>query len=348
MKRHLLTRWRGYLLRAWCIALVALMGWGATATATPMASVRPEVRGQVPAQKSIASVAGLGEILYPASGNCGSITVRSKGSAVEWSLESGKNYSQGEVAANREANVSIPRGTTFTLTIARPAAKRMGWVHVMESNCRLAVIASSGPGTAVTLGSGSTLLNVSGLGNVVATGKGTALTLRNTGRGAMEWSLESGGKISGGEIAAGGSGTVSIPHYKTFTLTIANPEAGQIGALHCRENNNVVLCTAGSGPVSARLGSRATLLDVARTGKVTATGSGTSLTIASSGPAVQWSIDSGDSYQGGQVAAGRSQAVTIPHKKTFNLTIANPSTGAIGSLRCRENKNAIACLKGSP
>jgi hypothetical protein len=108
------------------------------------------------------------------------------------------------------------------------------------------------------LGSGGTLLDVPSLGNVKAAGTCNnfppyhssidhCVTIGSTGPHYIEWSLESGGSYQQGEVAPGGSGTVSIPHYKTFTLTIARPVAGLIGAIHCRENDGWVVCVQGPG-----------------------------------------------------------------------------------------------------
>jgi len=185
---------------------------------------------------AILNVSGLGTVSAGVDGR--TVVIQSSGPVIEYTLQYGTTYQQGEVGANQSQTLPIPHYAAFTLTIARPAEGKIGWIHARENDARIVYVTQTTTGSA-RLGSGATLLSVPGLGTVKA-GSGNTVVIQSTGP-VIEYTLQYGTTYQQGEVGANRSLTLNIPHYAAFTLTIARPAEGKIGWIHGRENDGVIV-----------------------------------------------------------------------------------------------------------
>lgn len=291
-----------------------------------------------PSGPTILNVPGLGTVF--AGPNSRSVIIQSAGPVIEYTLQDGATYQQGEVGPNQRLVLNIPHYAAFTVTIARPVAGKMGWIHARENDNALVYVTQTTTGS-TNLGSGATILSVPGLGMVKA-GSGRTVIIQSTGP-VIEYTLQYRSTYQQGEVGPNQSLTLTIPHYTSFTLTIARPIERKIGWLHGRENDDVLVYVTQTTTGAADLGSGATILAVPGLGTVRA-GSGRTVVIQSTGPVIEYTLQYGSTYQQGEVGANQSLTLSIPHYTSFTLTIARPAVGKIGWIHARENDGVIVYI----
>ncbi len=77
-------------------------------------------------------VPGLGTV--SAGPGSRSVVIQSSGPVIEYALQYGTTYQQGEVAASGSLTLNIPHYAAFTLTMARPVEGKIGWIHAREND----------------------------------------------------------------------------------------------------------------------------------------------------------------------------------------------------------------------
>ena len=258
------------------------------------------------------------------------LTIYSSGQVVEWALWHGSAYQQGVVLENATANVTIPSNKAFVLEIARPAAGKAGWLFGREGRGQLAYKTLVG-GPAAT-----PVVDVAGLGGISKGSSANTLSVYSSGE-FVEHQMWHGSTTVQGGVPVGGRADVAVPHYKSFMFTIARPFVGKTAWVFGRENDGLLAVATLSGTSTA-----STLVDVPGLGGLRRGSNANTLTVYSSGPSVEWALWHGATYQQGTVAGGGTMGVTIPHWKSFVLTIAQPDIGKTAWVFGRENDGKVA------
>jgi len=249
------------------------------------------------------------------------------GDTVEWSLWHGASYQQGDRPSD---NCAIPHWKSFIVSIARPYKNKCAWLFGRENDNQLAYLTRTGTTTAPTL------VDVPGLGGIRRGPSANLLTLYSSSQ-HVECELWYGGAYQRAEVVPNGTVDVPIPHYQSFILTIARPLINKTAWLFGRENDNQLAYFTLTGTTTAQ-----TLVDVPGLGGIRKGPSANVLTIYSSGQVVEWALWYGTTYQQGEVPLSQTRNVTIPHYKSFILTIARPIIGKTAWLFGRENDGQLA------
>ncbi|MBC7093409.1 hypothetical protein H5T53_05340 [Candidatus Bipolaricaulota bacterium] len=90
----------------------------------------------------ILNVPGLGTVSAGAGGR--TVVIQSAGPVIEYALQYGTTYQQGEVGANQSLTLNIPHYAAFSLTIARPVEGKIGWIHARENDNRIVYVTKRG------------------------------------------------------------------------------------------------------------------------------------------------------------------------------------------------------------
>jgi hypothetical protein len=349
--------------------------------------------GAAPGGNIVSTSTGMGDIRYKGKPAVTAMTVdNTQTNPITWSvvaddLSLQNGYETGSAAASTSQILAIPHDEPFTVTLSDPLHGLISWFFAKENDCGdLVSISMPSTQTAeqVSVGSGGTLINMAGFVTVTATGSLTAtgcpsgwancfgVTVNATGSNVVEETTDTGDSYNWIEVFNASPTVVLVPDQKTFTMILARPDSADIGAIHCAEAGGQIACVQGTMPsagqdggTSIGYGSGQTMLSVPGLATMTAT---TSMfignyshgivTIASSGPEVEWSYQAGGQFSlGGSgvapnlsdhgiVPAGGMVQVTLPHYTPTVITLANTSMNLIGAVRCKENDGNWVCLSG--
>ncbi len=193
-----------------------------------------------------------------------------------------------------------------------------------------------------------TLVNVAGLGGVRDSGSGVndaKLTVYSNGQ-VVEWAIWYGGTYRQGEVPVNGSAQIDIPHYTSFSLSIARPSSSMSAWVFARENDGQLFASVitQAAPTALMADSAVTTLsEVAGVGGIRDTGVPSKnrvLAVFNSGSInLAYSLWSGTTMTSGSVAPGATAEVTFPHYQAFMLWYGNGPTVRV--IFARENDNRL-------
>ena len=275
---------------------------------------------------------------------------------MEYSILAGSNYYQSEAGGwgapelqNNPKTEGLPHYTTFVVTIAR--YDKIGVAVCRENDGRLGVVKIY---QGKTQASGSTILNVNGLGKVEADLSSMKLvfTCYHPGVTPMEYSILAGSNYYQSEAGGWGAPELqpgvkkeNLPHYTTFMVTISR--YNQMGVAICRENDGqlaVVKICEGLPSIPSPL------MTVPDLGKVEADLQNMKLVFTCYHPGVtpmEYSILAGSNYyqsEAGGWGAPELQAAVkkedLPHYTTFMVAIGRYENFQVGF--GRENDGQLA------
>ena len=277
------------------------------------------------------------------------LEIYTDGMTVEYHLWSESSSEYAYINPGGSTILKIPHSEPFILPIARPVSSKLGLLFGYENDDT--VVASTLPRDSTAALYDSTadvLLDIPGFGGIRDTGNPSndqQLEIYSNGM-TVEYNLWSRSSFEYDYMSPGGSTILTIPHVRVFVMSIARPCGNEFGLLFGYENDEKVVASTLTLDSTANFYDNTVdvLLDIPGFGGIRDTGNPSDyrkLEIYSNGQTVEYNLWSENGYYQGEVTAGDSTILTIPHVRVFVMSIACPDSNEFGLLFGYENDGTV-------